>query len=260
MTPRDTPWPHGTPCWVEIRVDDPVRTAAFYRRLFGWELHDQGEEFDHYLTASLDGRPVADIGPRRTAAPGNPAGWLVCLAARDADAVARRVTAHGGTLPLPVRDIGTHGRFAVAADPTGAAFGIWQEGDYFGARVSGVPGAAVWHQCVTPDPAAATAFHAAVFGRPAAPGGDGVHHTLLDPDGRPAAGVGPPEYAPREPVPAHWAVTFGVTALDTALARVTALGGAVLAPPFATPRGRTALVADPEGNPFRVRAAGPARD
>ncbi|MFI0740341.1 VOC family protein [Streptomyces sp. NPDC021100] len=252
MTPRDTPWPHGTPCWVEIRVDDPVGTAGFYRGLFGWELHDQGAEFDHYLTAALDGRPVADIGPRRTAAPGNPDGWLVCLAARDADAAARRVTGHGGTLPVPVHVIGSHGRFAVAADPIGAAFGIWQEGDYFGARIGGVPGAAVWHQCVTPDPAAATAFHTAVFGRPWTRDGDGGHRTLLDPDGRAVAGAGPAEHPFREPGPAHWEVTFGVAALDGALTRVTGLGGAVLAGPSATARGATALAADPLGNRFRV--------
>ena len=37
MVTRDSPWPSGTPCWVDLGVDDVSRATAFYSRLFGWD-------------------------------------------------------------------------------------------------------------------------------------------------------------------------------------------------------------------------------
>ncbi|GAA5168775.1 hypothetical protein GCM10023214_45010 [Amycolatopsis dongchuanensis] len=42
---RDTAWPGGTPCWVDVMVSDPQRAAEFYGPLFGWEFADQGAEY-----------------------------------------------------------------------------------------------------------------------------------------------------------------------------------------------------------------------
>lgn len=44
MTVRDTPWPVGTPCWVDLMTSDIGAAKEFYGGLFGWELVDQGEE------------------------------------------------------------------------------------------------------------------------------------------------------------------------------------------------------------------------
>jgi uncharacterized protein len=35
MVRRNTPWPAGTPCWVEIDVPDLQKARAFYSELFG---------------------------------------------------------------------------------------------------------------------------------------------------------------------------------------------------------------------------------
>jgi predicted enzyme related to lactoylglutathione lyase len=38
MTHRDTSWPEGTPCWVDLGVDDFDKGRQFYSRLLGWEI------------------------------------------------------------------------------------------------------------------------------------------------------------------------------------------------------------------------------
>lgn len=50
---------------------------------------------------------------------------------------------------------------------------------------------------------------------------------------------------------------FAVEDADTTVEKVTELGGAVRMPPFDTPPGRTAVLADPYGATFAVIAMNP---
>jgi hypothetical protein len=40
MVTRDTPWPAGTPCWIDLGVTDIPKARDFYRALFGWDIQD----------------------------------------------------------------------------------------------------------------------------------------------------------------------------------------------------------------------------
>ena len=60
--------------------------------------------------------------------------------------------------------IGTDGRLAVAQDPTGAAFTLWEPRDHFGAQVSREPGALAWAELYTRDTEAAASFYGGLFG------------------------------------------------------------------------------------------------
>ncbi|MFE5956055.1 VOC family protein [Streptomyces massasporeus] len=256
---RDGPWPEGQPCWVEVQVGHVERASAFYGQLFGWTYLDHGPDYQHYLTARLDGRAVADIGPRPAGVTDEgPAAWLVCFAVESTDAAAERITRAGGTLLLPPLDVGTHGRFAVAADPAGAQFAVWQAREYAGTQIAGVAGAVVWHHCLSTDLAASLAFYAAVFGhtvsRPAGP--DGERHLLLKLDGRPVAGIGEVGADESAEISSHWRVRFGVGDLETALKTITELGGTLHEGPFGTAQGRCARVADEQGTPFEVLEVG----
>ena len=64
MATRDTPWPPGTPCWVDLTVADVGTARLFYEGLFGWQLIDPGPEAMGYLMALRNGRQVAGIGPK----------------------------------------------------------------------------------------------------------------------------------------------------------------------------------------------------
>jgi predicted enzyme related to lactoylglutathione lyase len=51
---------------------------------------------------------------------------------------------------------------------------------------------------------------------------------------------------------ANWSVDFWVDDVDATADKAVELGGRVMEPPFDTPAGRTAVLADPQGAVFSV--------
>ena len=130
MPVRDEAWPEGTPCWVDAQLDDLDKGQEFYAALFGWTFESSDDpQYGGYRIASLDGRPVAGLGPK----PGPmPSAWSTYLAVDDADATAAKITEAGGQLMMPVFDVGRMGRMTFATDVNGAAFGLWQQLEHRG--------------------------------------------------------------------------------------------------------------------------------
>ncbi|OLT44708.1 hypothetical protein BJF85_19745 [Saccharomonospora sp. CUA-673] len=275
MAVRDTAWPVGAPCWVDLTCGDLDATRAFYTALLGWDFVDTGEDYGHYSIAMVDRRAVAAIGPTP---PGMaaPQSWTTYLATDDVDATAEAITAEGGRLVLEPGDVGEAGRMGVAADPTGAVFGIWQAGRTTGVQITNVPGALAWNECVTRDYTAAKRFYAAVFGlgfdepshgpfEYATIRVDGSDLDSSDLGGGSGAGVGGAGSETAEvggigalpddvtaQVPPHWTTYFAVTDVDAAVTHLVDLGGTVHDGPVDSPRGRLAAVADPGGGSFRL--------
>src|ERR1022692_3235453 len=98
MVLRDTPWPAGTPCWVDLGTDDPAKAKAFYSALFGWDTQDGPPEAGGYVMCEIDGKPVAGLGPKMGPAE-VPSTWTTYLATDEADATAAKITAAGGPRP-----------------------------------------------------------------------------------------------------------------------------------------------------------------
>ena len=117
MGTRDARWPAGTPCWVDVSVDDVSKAIAFYQALFGWEIQAGGPEVGGYAIAHHHGRIVAGLGPK-FGSPDAPSAWTTYLAADDADAVAEKVKAAGGQVVQGPMDVMEEGRMAVAFDTT----------------------------------------------------------------------------------------------------------------------------------------------
>ena len=80
------------------------------------------------MVGSGRGAPAGGVGPQQS--PGQPAAWTLYLAGDDVDATARAVTDAGGQVLVEPGDVGPLGRAVIAADPTGAAFGVWQAGTH----------------------------------------------------------------------------------------------------------------------------------
>jgi uncharacterized protein len=142
---RDTRWPAGTPCWVDVSVDDVPKAIAFYQALFGWDIQAGGPEVGGYAIAHLDGRIVAGLGPK-FGAPDAPSAWTTYLAADDADTVAEKIKAAGGQMVQGPMDVVEEGRMAIAFDTTGAPFGLWQGGKTTGIGVANQTGALTWNE------------------------------------------------------------------------------------------------------------------
>ncbi|QLJ04480.1 VOC family protein [Streptomyces sp. NEAU-sy36] len=254
---RESAGPHalrapGTPCWVSLMAHELTATEEFYGALFGWEFRPGPRQLGPYVRALLDGREVAGMGqlpPDHRL----PIAWTPYLASDDVDRTAEAVRLCGGTVAVGPLDADEAGRLAIAADPCGAVFGIWQGPARLGTPVTGVPGTPAWNELLTFETESVTKFYASVFGyETEAAAGSGADQVTLRVDGHPVAAVhGLGRALPRDRGP-YWATCFRVADTDGALRRVTALGGRVVRPAEDGPHGRVATVADPEGAVFSV--------
>ncbi|POX41077.1 glyoxalase/bleomycin resistance/extradiol dioxygenase family protein [Streptomyces sp. Ru73] len=240
----------GTPCWVSLMVHGMATTQDFYSALFGWEFRPGPQQLGPYVRALLAGREVAGIGvlpPERQLS----LAWTPYLASDDVDAATERIRACGGTVGVGPLDAERSGRMALASDPQGAVFGVWQGHTMKGAAVFGEPGTLVWNELVTRETAAAGRFYEAVFGFEAEPVA-GSHRLTLCLKGRPVASIRSAADAVLRERGPHWTTYFAVSDADAAARRVVELGGRVTDAPRDSPRGRIAVVADPEGAAFTV--------
>ena len=131
MATRDTPWPAGTPCLIDLTVTDFDEAAEFYSTLFGWSVTPGGSEMGRYAIATMDDRPVAGLAPQMDPNQALP-GWITYLATDDVDATARKIHDAGGSVLMDPMDVLDEGRIALALDPGGALFGLWQARRHIG--------------------------------------------------------------------------------------------------------------------------------
>lgn len=257
MVIRHDPWPAGTPCWVDLAVDDTEKARTFYGSLFGWDMPAGTPETGGYMNCSLDGHTVAGVGAKMQ--PDQPSVWTTYLAVEDAEASAAKITAEGGSVLAEPMDVMDLGRLAIAVDPAGAVFGLWQAGTHSGAELVNEPGTLTWNEQMSRDWETSKEFYAAVFGwgYHDLSSGDFEYATFTV-EGRDVGGIGLiGEQTPSE-VPAQWRTYFAVADADQAVARVRELGGKVVAEPWDTPFGRMASVWDDQGVPFQVSGPTPA--
>ncbi|MET9574390.1 VOC family protein [Streptomyces sp. DT199] len=242
----------GGPCWTELGTSDLDAARRFYTRLFGWRPEtDARQEAGGYTVAHLGNAAVAALAPLYQ--PSQPVAWNVSFAVTDADATVRAVTEAGGTLLLGPMDVFDVGRFAVAADPGGAVFQLWQAGTFPGAGLFNAPGSLGWVELMTRDPEGAVSFYTRVFGWTVAPSD---RYTQFGIGGADFGGmVTMDEKFPPE-VPAHWLPYFAVADVDDTTA-VVQRHGTVLMVPTSVPDGpRIAVLRDPQGAMFGVYRAG----
>lgn len=259
--PQRTSYAQGTPCWVDLQTTDQDAARSFYADLFGWKYDDRpmGEGVVYSQAVVNDGA-VAAIAPQspELAAAGAPPTWNTYLAVDDVDATTAKVAAAGGQVGMAPFDVYDAGRMAFVLDPAGAAVALWQAGEHIGATVVNEHGALIWNELTVPDPAATTGFYEQVLGVTAQSQdyGSGQTYTTFVVGDRSVAGAITPMM---EGVPPHWHVYFGVDDVAESAARVTALGGTVLAGPMDTPVGPMATVRDPQGAVFSLFATAGAQ-
>jgi predicted enzyme related to lactoylglutathione lyase len=120
----DTPQtPAGGWCWNELWTRDDIGALAFYQGLLGYthDTMDMGPAGTYYV---LKRNGVSRAGLMRSTQPKAPSLWLPYVAVDDCDAIASKVPHLGGQLLSPPEDIPGVGRYAVFADPVGAAIAV----------------------------------------------------------------------------------------------------------------------------------------
>jgi uncharacterized protein len=111
----------GALVWNEAAVEDTEAARSFYTAVFGFRWEQVDADMD-YTTFATTGDPLGGLGGTDT---GGPKGWSVCFAVASADDAVARVEASGGAVTMAPMDT-PFGRFAVVADPWGAAFSVMQ--------------------------------------------------------------------------------------------------------------------------------------
>jgi uncharacterized protein len=252
---RDTAWPSGTPCWIDLGVADVAKARAFYSALFGWQIEEGPPEAGGYSTCMLDGKAVAGIGPEMSP-DGDPPAWTTYLATDDADDTAGKIREAGGQLAAEPFDVMDIGRMAVAVDPGGAGFGLWQAKLHTGIGRANEPGTLIWNENMSRAYDANKDFYRAVFGYDYGDMSSGdFHYATLDLDGNTVGGIGEIGADFPAEVPAHWMSYFAVEDADAAAAKAAELGGSVMRPAWDTPYGRMAILTDDQGAVFAVMSA-----
>ncbi len=114
----------GSFAWNELNTRDVAAAKAFYPEVFGWNANDMDMPGMTYTEWRRGETTVAGMLPMPEMVPAEvPDHWLVYFAVDDTDATVATAAKAGGTTLMPPTDI-PPGRFAVLADPEGAAFAV----------------------------------------------------------------------------------------------------------------------------------------
>ena len=121
---------HGEPNtlgWTQLNAKDTAVAKTFYTSLIGWKTQEDpmpgtGGNYTTWLKADGPAGGMMAMPPGTPAAA--PAHWLPYFAVTSVDATAQKAGSLGAKTFVPPTDIPGTGRFAVFADPQGAAFAI----------------------------------------------------------------------------------------------------------------------------------------
>lgn len=110
---------HGAFSWFELSVPDVDAAISFYQDLFGWTVEASEFPSGVYNQIKVNGIGVGGI---TTLAAGQnvPPHWRAYVTVDDADAIAEKVAAGGGTVIVSPTDIPQVGRFLLFTDGQGA--------------------------------------------------------------------------------------------------------------------------------------------
>jgi uncharacterized protein len=245
--------PLGAPTWIDLSTSDTDRAQEFYGSVFGWTFEAAGPDYGGYINASKDAHPVAGLmynDPQWN----SPDGWSTYFHTADVQATVAHVKSAGGTTCVEPMEVEDKGWMAMATDPSGAFFGLWQPTGHLGFEIVGEPGTPVWHELTTRDFAKAVDFYQQVLGWQTewVSDSDEFRYTTAVFDGEQLLGVMDGSAFMPQGVPSQWAFYLGAEDVDKALELITDNGGAVLRPANDTPYGRLASAADPTGATFNL--------
>jgi hypothetical protein len=250
-----TQYPPGAFCWTDLTTTDQEAAKAFYGGLFGWEAEDMPvDDGVFYSMQRLRGKDVAAISPQpqQQRDAGVPPTWNSYVSVDSADASVERAKELGATVHAPAFDVLEAGRMGVIQDPQGAFFLVWEPRQHFGAALVNEPGALVWNELNTTDPAGVTPFYSGLFGWEIEQAQGSAEPYLSIKNGD--ANNGGISKLAQPGVPPHWLVYFAAEDIDEAIAKVQQLGGSKMVGPIDIHIAKIAVVSDPQGAFFALYA------
>ena len=109
----------------EIPAEEPQKLIDFYGKVFGWSIKPSGRPADYWTIETVDaGETGINGGLMKKAGPNQTA--LNYVQVEDLDAHTGKIESAGGKVVHGKMPVPGMGWFAIATDPEGNAFGVWQ--------------------------------------------------------------------------------------------------------------------------------------
>jgi uncharacterized protein len=246
----------GRPLWYELMTTDMKAAEAFYTDVIGWTAAPFDASPEPYTMFSRTG-DIAVAGVMTTPADLKaPPFWSMYVGVPKLEDAAAHITRRGGRACSPVIQVPTVGRMQMMTDPQGAAFYIYEPArDEQRPETAAEVGEASWHELMTTDAAAASAFYREVFRWEPSEAMDMGEMGTYQMFNRPHGMIGGMMNKPAEMahVPPHWQIYFRVPDITAAVDRITSSGGQILNGPMEVPGGDMVVNAmDPQGAAFSL--------
>jgi hypothetical protein len=249
----------GDLVWYELLTTDPKAAIGFYTEVARWNT--QFWEAGNYTMWVGAQGPLGGVGqlPEAAKAMGASPFWQVNIQVANVDETAAKVVQLGGRI-LVTEDVPTVGRFAVIADPQGAAVAVFTPISAMAKHDSAVPGEFSWAELYTTDHDAAFAFYRAIAGWDQIDEfdmGPMGKYLLWGKNGKQLGGMMTKPKDMKTPdgreLPPSWLHYVTTDDLEAALARATRHGARVLNGPMDVPGGqRIVQLMDPQGAAFAL--------
>lgn len=251
--------PHGSFIWYELMTTDTGAAGRFYADVVGWTVGDFDGDVSGYRIFSAGEAGVTGMMalPADAAQSGMRPGWLGYIGVDNVDAAVASITAAGGAVRTPARDLPGVGRMAMVADPQGVAFDVMRgvselSSTSFDADPNAI-GRCGWNELATADPKLALDFYIGQFAwtkGDAMKMGEMGDYQFIHHAGTMIGGV--MKCMPGGPPP-RWGFYFRVADIDVAARRTRDGGGTIVHGPAEVPGGMHVLVAtDPQGATFAL--------
>jgi predicted enzyme related to lactoylglutathione lyase len=250
--------------WYELLTTDPQAAIDFYTGVVGWKTRTWETSPDYTMWITDQG-PVGGVSalPDIAKSMGAPPHWQANVEVADVDRSAALVKERGGKVIMGPADVPTVGRFAVIADPQGAAIAIFKPATAMESHDTTKPGQFSWHELYTTDHEAAFRFYQELFGWERLGEFDmGAMGTYLlwGRDGKQLGGMMTLPPGMKTPdgraVPPSWMYYVTTADLDGALERAKRKNARVLNGPMDVPSGqRIVQLMDPQGAAFALVSA-----
>jgi predicted enzyme related to lactoylglutathione lyase len=245
--------------WHELFTTDTKAAIAFYTEVIGWSTIPYGEGADPYTMWAASQGPLGGVHtlPEAAKKMGAPPHWMAHVSVADVDGTVAKVKSLGGRVYVEPNDIPKIGRFAVIADPQGAAISVFKTLETMPPHDASKAGEFTWNELTTTDHDAAFRFYSEIFGW------EKTSEMSMGPEGTYLMfGQGGKTYGgmwtkPKDgPMPTAWLYYVHVDDLDAAIERAKAKGAKVLNGPMEVPGGeRIAQMMDPQGAAFALHGA-----
>jgi predicted enzyme related to lactoylglutathione lyase len=243
---------NGRFVWYENLAQDPQAAIQFYTQVMDWKTEPFGNDYVMWVGKQGPLGGVMKLPDEATKAGARPH-WLAHVLVENVDATTSLAKKLGGTIHKEPEDIPTVGRFAVIADPQGAAISIFTPTSPMTLHDPSTAGEFCWNELLTSDHAAAFNFYSQLFGwkivQDMDMGPAGNYRVFGLGDRQMGGMMMMPKGAPMRPM---WLFYTETANLDAAQARATKIGATVMNGPMDVPGGRIVQLMDPQGAAFAL--------